>query len=387
MEPQDNIKVFIHPEDSNCLLYKNTSHELPFFLPYESFEIIRDINDITKGTVVPVMVAQEIIPCVLEVLGEKINDVIILVMIHTHDIEYWKIDEHIQNVVDLWKPHTNNVLVCMTVSRKSNHPNNIWYDFLWNRAKLYYTNYDDSLVGPSTNRLWTHHATQKMFVLSEIKKHSWPPVAPFKPILAPVKSNAPKNYGDSGYNYRILCRKKLLQHLDDTFAYYSNWESKPRKLLQSQEPILINNGVDFHGWMPIANDYYNVTFVSAYVETLAATSDATGITEKTFDPLIKGHFILPFGYAGIIKDITEIYGFKLPEWIDYSYDNEQSDDLRFNLFIKELHRLSKISIYQYLSMFDEDKVILEYNRNVFNYRVYDSLSNKIKQSNVWKSLL
>ena len=101
MEPQDNIKVFIHPEDSNCLLYKNTSHELPFFLPYESFEIIRDINDITKGTVVPVMVAQEIIPCVLEVLGEKINDVIILVMIHTHDIEYWKIDEHIQNVVDL----------------------------------------------------------------------------------------------------------------------------------------------------------------------------------------------------------------------------------------------------------------------------------------------
>jgi len=388
MEYPNVVKVFLDKQDENIFLGKNSVHELPFFIPNETFEIIHDSNEISKGTIVPVMFFTENIPNIVNFLGEKINDVVILILLHTHNVEYNKLDNWIQYVVDTWKPYTDNVLVCMTVSKYSNHPNHIWYDFLWDRAKLYYTDYDISLLGPGTGRLWTYQASDKMFELSKIEKQQYFPLAPFKPILAPVKSNSPINYATHATDLRMKYRKKLLRHLDNSFAYYSDWESKPRKLLESEEPYFRNtNGIRFAGWFPIANAYYNATFVSAYVETLVETSQSTGITEKTFDPLIKGHFILPFGYKGIVKDIQEIYGFKLPEWIDYSYDAESDIDIRFDLFLKEMYRLSRISIDEYLILFREDSRILEHNRKVFYTRSYDLLSTKIKESSIWRNLV
>lgn len=403
MELPDKIKVFIHPYNQNYFLLGNSAHELPFLLPEENFCVIRNVGDITRGTVVPVLEMSDKIHLVVDFLGEKIRDVIILVIVHTHKVEYSNLNAYIQKIVDEWNPYTSNVLVALTIAQKNNHPNKIWYDFLWNRAKLYYTNYDSTLLGPETKRLWTSESTSEMFRLSPIEKRQFFPVAPFKQILAPIKSVNPRNYDEVivPIDYRLEYRKKLLLHLDDSFAYYSDWESKPRKLLESQEPFLKdNNGIKFSGWFPIANDYYNITFVSVYVETLVGAlrefgpprgcletvhSQSTGITEKTFDPIIKGHFILPFGYSGMVKDIQEIYGFKLPKWIDYSYDEETSIDLRYNLFIKEMYRLSKIPIDDYLKLFEEDKRILEYNRQIFYSRPYDNLSNKIKETTIWKS--
>jgi hypothetical protein len=55
------------------------------------------------------------------------------------------------------------------------------------------------------------------------------------------------------------------------------------------------------------------------------------ITEKTFEPLIKGHFILPFANPGTVNRILDL-GFVLPDFIDYSYDNILDVNERFDAF-------------------------------------------------------
>jgi hypothetical protein len=125
-------------------------------------------------------------------------------------------------------------------------------------------------------------------------------------------------------------------------------------------------------WLPAANEIYEDTFISIYVETLIDSFHTRVITEKTFDPLIKGHFILPFGYCGIIEDIKS-YGFRLPIWINYEYDYEVDPEKRFNLFIQEFERLQKIEIQQYYKWFEKDYDLLVHNRNVFFNRPYDLL--------------
>ncbi len=79
------------------------------------------------------------------------------------------------------------------------------------------------------------------------------------------------------------------------------------------------------GWTPAHNAYYDNTAVSIYVETLLDAHDIERdplgcITEKTWEPLIKGHFILPFGYTGMIQDLQPLYNTHLAPFIDYTYD-------------------------------------------------------------------
>jgi len=120
--------------------------------------------------------------------------------------------------------------------------------------------------------------------------------------------------------------------------------------------------------------------VSVYTETLVIKGRGVrSITEKTFDPLIQGNFILPFGYPGLIKDILS-YGFKLPNWIDYSYDTVSDDDSRFDRYIESLKKLNDYSLDELFNMAKNDLNILEHNRSIFYSRPYSYplLADKIK---------
>jgi hypothetical protein len=103
------------------------------------------------------------------------------------------------------------------------------------------------------------------------------------------------------------------------------------------------------------------------------------VTEKSFDPLIQGNFVLPFGYPGLIKDILS-YGFKLPNWIDYSYDSISDDNDRFYVYMESLKKLNDLPFDHLFNMATNDKAILEHNRSIFYSRPYDYplLADKIK---------
>lgn len=127
------------------------------------------------------------------------------------------------------------------------------------------------------------------------------------------------------------------------------------------------SGMGISVW-PIHNVYYTSSVVSIYTETVTMSHEnetVRTITEKTWDPLIKGHFILPFGYQGMMKDLTDFYGFLLPDWIDYSYDKVNNDLLRWQRYIAAMEKLLSMPSIELFRLKMRDKEILKHNRNVF----------------------
>ena len=93
----------------------------------------------------------------------------------------------------------------------------------------------------------------------------------------------------------------------------------------------------------------------------------TPITEKTFEPLLKGHFIMPFANSGTIQRLRDL-GFRFPDFIDYSYDTIDDVRWRFAVFqklVKDTLQLPWAKLYQ--DNFD----IIEHNRNQLYNLDYD----------------
>jgi hypothetical protein len=104
------------------------------------------------------------------------------------------------------------------------------------------------------------------------------------------------------------------------------------------------------------------------------------ISEKTFDPLLKGNFILPFSTPHYVKQLQEWYGFKLPDWIDYSYDDIEDVDLRMDAFLLSVEQVYSRSVEELHSLYLRDKHILDFNQSLFETRPYDSLHDKVLNS-------
>ena len=121
--------------------------------------------------------------------------------------------------------------------------------------------------------------------------------------------------------------------------------------------------------MPPHNEYYKNTFVSIYGETIEQ-GNSIAVTEKTYDPLIKGHFILPFSTSGFIK-FLKIKGFRFPNFIDYTYDNIVDNDARYLAYEKEIDRLLNMSLNEWKYHWNNNLNLIEYNQQLFRQTAYD----------------
>jgi hypothetical protein len=300
--------------------------------------------------------------------------------------EYNMIDETLLN---LFKSQLNTTPCLVHTVKNYNFKNNlIFYDILWNRQKAYFTEYDNYKL---QFRLWTNGSTKKCYTLNPIQKQN----NDLRKFLCPNRIY----YIDGLYDHpRMYFRKKLKEFLDG--CSNDGFVSDPMKnqLLEPEENELAQamhgqNSVGGGSWYPVSNYYYERSYLSVFIETLSITNNwyskhlqlknwssdnehSRSITEKTWDPLIKGHFILPFGYAGLVEDILS-YGFKLPDFIDYSYDKEYDDLIRFELFLISLKKLLEIDIKEWNDIYVKHKHILDYNRQLFFNRPFDSLYEKL----------
>ena len=102
------------------------------------------------------------------------------------------------------------------------------------------------------------------------------------------------------------------------------------------------------------------------------------LTEKTYNPLIKGHHILPFGYRGLIKDIQS-YGFRMPDWIDYFYDDIEDTSLRFHHYMGSVKEILNLPITEIQNLFRRDLDMLQENRNLFFTKPYSNMYVGIKE--------
>lgn len=277
-------------------------------------------------------------------------------------------------ILDMWRriaPSKRVLLLDQNYcANQTNLDDAMLYDMLFQRHQVYHTEYEKYDL---KDRVYTGRASQKMYELAPISKN---PSA--KHFLAPMRTY--ENIHDE--SPRVVLRHQLRQLLDSSKGYTSNLASGqvliPQETTLEIMKIFTDNNRLYGGgtWLPVHNDYYTDSIVSVYIETITYGSDYRVVTEKTYDPLIKGNFILPFGYRGLIQDIRQ-YGFKLPNWIDYSYDN-LDDELRWDAYsdsVKRLLSMERKVLYEHCI---NDIDILLHNRNVFYHTPRVGLIFKIK---------
>jgi hypothetical protein len=245
------------------------------------------------------------------------------------------------------------------------------YDIYFNYAKAYYHEYERCNLHTV---LGCDYSSKENFKINRIQ-HRDPNSARLflcaSRILYDQNGEVYQQYPKLVYRYRLL---NFLQNKDCYISDFKNGIILPGETEESNNALRTTTG---NGqWIPVANSLYNNSYISTYVET-TITNDQELITEKTFDPLIKGHFIVPFGYAGIIRDLKYM-GFLFPDWIDYSYDSVMDIRERFGKFRQTLMALSKTPRKTIDELFSKDMDILKHNQNLFKKKSYDPLHNKLK---------
>jgi hypothetical protein len=179
---------------------------------------------------------------------------------------------------------------------------------------------------------------------------------------------------EESMNVRDFLRTELIEKLQKYPGFLGDCAAHNFIMGQDMNDIDMERsipGINFTMYPP-HNAYYKASVLSIYVESLVnPLLTATGklsirsITEKTWDPLIKGSFILPFGYYGMIRDLKEHYGVQFPEWIDYSYDQESNDLRRWSMYLNSVYTVLNLPAEQLFQYKIRDKDILKHNKDLF----------------------
>ena len=237
-------------------------------------------------------------------------------------------------------------------------------DFLFNRTKAYYSQYP---FQPDT-QLWYYYDAisykAPRLTRADLKK---------KIFVSPGKT----------YNGQRKYRSQLMSKIRNysTLGYIGNRDDDPSLFLYSQaefpEAFCNINELenetrpqwDTWGYSPPHVEYYKNTFISIYGETIEH-GNTIMITEKTWDPLIKGHFILPFSCCNFIQRLRDI-GIKMPAFIDYSYDTEPDNERRWQLYSAEIDRLLTMDLDTWRQHWNDNLGLLLANQRYFSNRDYD----------------
>jgi len=297
----------------------------------------------------------------------------LIVVLGLWHIDDWMFDErHLQEELDRYG--NDKRIIFVHTNYKNQNKNNVYYDMLFNRQKAYFTDYE-KLRSPG-EKVWTYGTSKLVYELDNIT----PKTNSCKTYFAPMKIYNP--------GIRMKLRKKLHNFLSSyTDGYLSNIKDDVFFDINGVEDSIVQ-GIkqnSFGGtWFPMHNKYYRDSIVSVYVETITISNRVFSATEKTFDPLIKGHFILPYSNYKNLEYLSSVYGFIFPKWIDYSYDQISDDELRFEKYLDSVKSILETDKNLLIKWANQDLKILDYNRNIFYNRTYDSLYQRIKECVVYR---
>ena len=274
-------------------------------------------------------------------------------------LDIWhNIDHQFDRIKDLLRDP--NTWVIANVYGDFEHPRYRSVDFLFNRTRAYYQQYPWSA---GVQRWYWHEFAYQDFDLSDASAKS-------HIFLAPNKT----------HNGRCVWRTQLVNLLlkysergnignadqrSNLYLYCHHEQPWARSLDQLSGPTTTK----WLGYSPPHNLYYQDTFISIYGETVETGKDIV-VTEKTYDPLIKGHFILPFSSMGFIQHLQRL-GYRFPAFIDYSYDSIVDDTDRFDAYQQEVRRLLDHDLEQWQHWWNTNLDILLYNKRLMHERPYD----------------
>jgi hypothetical protein len=266
---------------------------------------------------------------------------------------------YITNAVDLHQSVRKNI---------------IHNDFLFNRTCAYYFGYPWQ---PET-QLWYHNGAfsfvNNRIEFADHKKKIF--VAPNKTYNGSRRYRTQlvdylKQFSSLGYLGNYDMEKSLFLYPHIEFPFIDSIE----ELEKQTRPM----SYDWWGYCPPHNAYYNNTFISIYGETIEYGRNLAP-TEKTYDPLIKGHFILPFSAPNFINYLKQL-GFLFPNFIDYSYDSIEDNQQRYQCYQQEVQRVLHLSLNQWKDYWNNNIDLLLHNKRIFHDRGYDrvDLMNLLKK--------
>jgi len=141
-----------------------------------------------------------------------------------------------------------------------------------------------------------------------------------------------------------------------------------------QHRIISNKGYDINlDWMKVATGTFWYRTPPQFIDSqfqvvIESRIHLPSITEKVYRPLMLGQ---PFVWIGgpFLKPYLESKGYQFYPWIDYSFDDEQDQLIRFNKIIDEVERLYHTDLSQYLIDTDEINI---HNIKAFRYNERDT---------------
>ena len=300
----------------------------------------------------------------LENFNENVTSKIRMLM-HIYDDS----EDIVSKTVDRLGTELMDNLYFLAVQKNPNIDNDhvMYVDFWFNIVKGYYLNYP---FKHDTQR-WYYH-NERSYVLPEItsaisKTHIY--VAPNRVY------NDEWRY--TQYRKRLVLDLKPYKALGyiGSATINKSWVLWPHGDYPDYTLAQLSTVDRVHkkrwGYAPIHYEYLRDTFISIYGETIEYGNEYF-VSEKTYDPLIRGHFILPFSNAGFVAWLRGL-GFKFPNFIDYSYDAIIDNDTRYAAYQNEMRRLLNISLDDWCQHWDNNLNILQHNRQIFFERPYDRL--------------
>ena len=351
------------------------------FDPYDLFtRIERD-----KWELVYNLEEAEVIPCIAYTNNEEFinlldntvrEDQILIAMNIFHN------DNHMTTGwfrSSVWDKIRN--LKCRTLIIHNNNydtldPKYIFYDIMFNLQKYYVFDMEEDFY--LNTKLWTYNAKREYYTIGPIDKCL---SNDSKKILCLNRLAWPNN---QPIGKRVIARTQLAKVLADEQDIYlsdatMNTFLYPNQYEEGTIDVLRSGGT----WYPVADFYYNSSYVSAYIESV---TDADGpgntfcATEKTYNPLLKGNFILPFSAPNFIEGLKNWYGFRFPQWIDYSYDEVTDFNKRLLLYSESVKKICQMDLETLHQHYINDKDILDHNRNRFLEIQYSGLHDKVVES-------
>jgi len=194
--------------------------------------------------------------------------------------------------------------------------------------------------------------------------------------------NPGRTYNLPGQRVRKY-REKIFLDLYRNFSslgHFGNTHYDPTLWMHAQHVFPDNTDIkkltchrpvqDLHGGKdgPVHNAYYRDTYISVFAETIEFGLGHV-VSEKTLEPLIHGHFILPFSTSNFLPHVLDM-GFQLPSFIDYSYDLIEDDERRYQAHCEESHRLLSQPRSWWQQQWETNVGLLQHNQRVLHHAPY-----------------
>lgn len=147
--------------------------------------------------------------------------------------------------------------------------------------------------------------------------------------------------------------------------YLSNLQSG-LSILNNIEPVLLDiTDINFNPAHNLILEHYQQTLLSIVTETVNEP-DIMFFSEKTWKPIAAGHPFILVSSIGSLAELKKLGYRTFNKWWSEEYDNESNINIRINMIVKELIKLSNLSTIDLINMRNDMIEVVDFNRKLFN---------------------